>query len=62
MKNYSIKEISKLKNGKYQQFFGKVKLLFYLDQIKFFKKMHTIDCYSTLFFIYLDHTWFPILH
>ena len=40
MKNYAIKEISKLKNGKYQQFFGKVKLFFYLDQIKFFKKAY----------------------
>ena len=42
MKNYAVKEISKLKNGKYQhQFFGKVKLLFYLDQIKFLKKAYT---------------------
>ena len=40
MKNYAIWEISKLKNGKYQQFFRKVKLLFYLDQIKFKKKAY----------------------
>ena len=61
MKNYAVKEISKLKNGKYQQFFGKVKLLFYLDQIKNLNKKSILLIF-TLFFIYLDHTWFPILH
>ena len=53
MKNYAIRESSKLKNDKYQQPFGKVKLLFYVDQMKFFKK-HTFD-YYTIFHLFRPH-------
>ena len=58
-------QLRKFQNSKtvnINNFFWKSKiLLFYLDQIKKILKKGILLIF-TLFFIYLDHTWFPILH